>query len=637
MKNRRSTALAAVTYLLAIAFACGVSGRCRNQDMPADAASARSDESYRTGAYQFLYRMMDRYHEQFDVYSDKDAGGNHFVPSGWMGDTGDLEYTDGCTTEPHSGATCIRIKYTARGSHHADWAGIYWQSSERNWGDHPGYDLSGASSVTFWARGERGGERMEFKVGGINRGSYHDPNMPFQDSFGPVGTKPIKLTTSWQKYSINIESNKLDTVIGGFCIATNVHQNPRGCIIYLDDISYDLPRLNEPHFIVSFDSRNEWFDPYLRNVSFVYDNALVLLAFLARGLKSDMERAKLIADAFIYAMDHDRRFHDGRLRNAYRSGDLSDLTGQSLLPGRWDEDSLKWFEDRVFVGTHTGNVAWASIALTQFYNSHGGSEYLKASERLAQWVVDNCYSDKGYGGFTGGFEGWGRDSGDGTSGQTALTWKSTEHNIDLWAVFMLLYKATGNEQYKTYGRHARAFVERMWDDSIGLFRTGTSIDGGGAGEIINTSALPLDVNPWALMALGDLDKYGRALNVCKQRFFVDSCPQGCHTSGYDFNDDRDGIWYEGTAQMCVAYQIAGQREEAESVLLILRHAQQYAKNSDGQGIVAACHNGVSTGFHWVYNNRLHIGATAWMLFAEMRFNPYWGIKTDEKIPYRDVP
>ena len=40
--------------------------------------------------------------------------------------------------------------------------------------------------------------------------------------------------------------------------------------------------------------------------------------------------------------------------------------------------------------------------------------------------------------------------------------------------------------------------------------------------------------------------------------------QHCYTQadgfkGFDFNDDKDGVWFEGTAQMAVAYQMAGKR------------------------------------------------------------------------------
>ena len=40
-------------------------------------------------------------------------------------------------------------------------------------------------------------------------------------------------------------------------------------------------------------------------------------------------------------------------------------------------------------------------------------------------------------------------------------------------------------------------------------------------------------------------------------------------------------------------------------------------------MVAAPADGLETGFGSVYYNRLHIGATAWYLCAELGYNPYY--------------
>ncbi len=47
--------------------------------------------------------------------------------------------------------------------------------------------------------------------------------------------------------------------------------------------------------------------------------------------------------------------------------------------------------------------------------------------------------------------------------------------------------------------------------------------------------------------------------------------------------------------------------------------------------MAASHDGVSTGFDWVYIARLHIGATSWFLFAELGYNPYWNTKINNPV------
>ncbi len=169
----------------------------------------------------------------FDVYTERTSVSNHFIPSGWMGDYGDLKIDEGWTADPHMGITCIRIVYSGQVSQGARWVGIFWQSPPNNWGQakDAGYDLSAATKLTFWARGEKGGERIEeFKMGGIS-GDYPDSDV--------AGIGPVVLTPQWKQYTIDLAGKDLSYVIGGFCFATNVDVNPDGCVFYLDDIRYE--------------------------------------------------------------------------------------------------------------------------------------------------------------------------------------------------------------------------------------------------------------------------------------------------------------------------------------------------------------------------------------------------------------
>jgi hypothetical protein len=65
----------------------------------------------------------------------------------------------------------------------------------------------------------------------------------------------------------------------------------------------------------------------------------------------------------------------------------------------------------------------------------------------------------------------------------------------------------------------------------------------------------------------------------------------------------------------------------------LEKVQTTVTNNNGSGIVAACPGGAVTGYNWIAPNALHIGATAWFIFAERTYNPLWNIKTDSSIPY----
>ena len=70
-----------------------------------------------------------------------------------------------------------------------------------------------------------------------------------------------------------------------------------------------------PAFLASYEAppKGDPLLPVLRDVAFVYDNALVAIALIACGRA---EAAKSIGDALLYAIGNDRHYRDGRLRDA---------------------------------------------------------------------------------------------------------------------------------------------------------------------------------------------------------------------------------------------------------------------------------------------------------------------------------
>ncbi|MEE8359927.1 MAG: hypothetical protein V3S04_03270 [Candidatus Omnitrophota bacterium] len=170
--------------------------------------------------------------DRFDVYTDRWAPNNHFVPSGWMGDYGDIKVNDGWSDNPYSGKNCIKLTYNAEASQGAGWMGVFWQNPANNWGARDGgFDLTGAKTLLFWARGDKGGEVItEFKVGGIT-GEYGD-----SDS---TGIGPVVLTDKWKEYSIDLADVDISYISGGFCVSASKMDNPDGFSVYLDDIRFE--------------------------------------------------------------------------------------------------------------------------------------------------------------------------------------------------------------------------------------------------------------------------------------------------------------------------------------------------------------------------------------------------------------
>lgn len=166
----------------------------------------------------------------FYIFFDKGDKRNHFFPSGWMGDFGDIKVSDQWKDNPANGTTCLQIKYTAEKKNGAGWAGIFWQNPANNWGSkNGGYDLTGAKSLFISARGEKGGETVEFKIGGLTG--------DFPDSGTATGGQ-LTLTKNWQVYKIDLADTDLSFISGGMVAVFSADNNPDGFTIYVDNMYY---------------------------------------------------------------------------------------------------------------------------------------------------------------------------------------------------------------------------------------------------------------------------------------------------------------------------------------------------------------------------------------------------------------
>ncbi|NLE14021.1 MAG: hypothetical protein GX628_10160 [Clostridiales bacterium] len=350
--------------------------------------------------------------------------------------------------------------------------------------------------------------------------------------------------------------------------------------------------------------------------AYLYDNALAAVVLVSAGAR---EHAEKIANAIIFAQEHDRTFSDGRLRNAYVAGDPKSDSGRSItagrvtvrLPGFWKDG--RWQEDSYTVSTSTGNMAWTVLALCAAAENASAvkqAEYLAGAIKAADFVL-TLESENG--GFTAGYEGW-------DEAQTKVTYISTEHNIDLYAAFSALSKALSESDpakadiYSEAADNAKRFVMSMYDDTLGCFYTGTLDDG----ITISDGVIPLDTNSLAVLAFGnELADPRRPLAFAEERMAVGG--------GFDFSaGDLDGIWNEGTAQMAVCYRMLKNDDKYGAVMAYLK--TQTAK--DGS-LPAADRDGVSTGFViagsdilWEYNNVQSISATGWLALAQLGINPF---------------
>jgi hypothetical protein len=91
------------------------------------------------------------------------------------------------------------------------WGGVYWQYPVNNWGPLPGKNIEpGATRVTFYAAGNKGGEVVDFLAGGIVGGPCPD---------FPAVHLIVSLTTTMTQYSIDLSGITYTSVIGAFAWA----------------------------------------------------------------------------------------------------------------------------------------------------------------------------------------------------------------------------------------------------------------------------------------------------------------------------------------------------------------------------------------------------------------------------------
>lgn len=171
----------------------------------------------------------------FFIYTERGSRENRYIPSGYMGDFSDIKMNPGWEKNPKSGKYCIRVEYSAQRKQDAGWSGVYWQSPANNWGDkRGGFNLTGYKKLTFWVRGEKGGETLDkFGMGGI-AGQQQEG-----DTDGSDITDNLELTKEWKQHTINLTGLDLSHIIGGFLWAANADSNPDGMVFYLDEIRYE--------------------------------------------------------------------------------------------------------------------------------------------------------------------------------------------------------------------------------------------------------------------------------------------------------------------------------------------------------------------------------------------------------------
>ncbi len=343
-------------------------------------------------------------------------------------------------------------------------------------------------------------------------------------------------------------------------------------------------------------------DRDLEDVAYVYDQSLAAQALL---LFNETQSARLILTFFKERAQND----SGAFYNAY-----------DTIGGAPQENMI-----------HVGPNVWLGIAALQYQKRTGDEQFLPMAERIGKWLIRL------------------QDEEGGLRGGPDVKWHSTEHNLDAYAYFMMLWHVTQDEAYQAAGKRCLSWIQTY------AYSSKENRMNRGKGD----ATIATDTFAWAISALGpatlkeihfDADGIMEfAEKNCAVK--VDFKREGgrvVKVRGFDFakaqNLGRGGvISTEWTSQMIVGYQVLAKYygslpEGVEKAALYKQKAEFYlnelqkmvitssSRTGQGRGCLPyASSANVDTGHGWRTPRGSSTGSvspTAYGLFAWKGYNPF---------------
>jgi hypothetical protein len=303
---------------------------------------------------------------------------------------------------------------------------------------------------------------------------------------------------------------------------------------------------------------------YQSNLASLYDNGLSACAFLSAGR---VEEARSIL-----------AFFNQRLNTEMLAG----TGGYFQFRNASGPQGNRWL----------GDNAWLLIAIHNYEHVTGDYQFAEMRQALDTWIRSQQDVDGGL---------WG-----GTDATGATIGKVTEGIIDAFNAV---------EGFDAFHEGVLVYLEQQrWDTTEQLLVSWPN----------SNYYYALDNFSWGYCTFegfqeGMLDEADRFLNVQLH------APSQRYVTGYCFDEDRDAVWMEGTAQMAVAYTKAGNSERANSIL------QEVAKTrltqvgwSGAQGIPYATNQGTGYGGGLLWDgidSQPATAASTWFIMACHEFDP----------------
>jgi hypothetical protein len=294
------------------------------------------------------------------------------------------------------------------------------------------------------------------------------------------------------------------------------------------------------------------------NKSYVYDDALAAIASIAMG---NFGLAKEILDTLAFEVKKTSK------NVPYERYLYSDTTGAGQ-------------------GTaYSGNSAWLLQALNLYQKLKKENIYPTTQKSLADYILS--LQDPVDGGI------W---------GYAGCGWKSTEHNLIAYVAVRNYGRINNLPDYVTKAEKIKVFLksEAVWD--------GVRF-GRGAWDTTEV----VDVQALGVIVLGSY--YSNALTWAESTLKLTRSFNATTVTGFDFNNDLDTVWIEGTLQMARAFSKIGDTTKGSYYY----NEAIKTKQSDGSLLLAT--NPGTASDEWYMQVWRSIAPTCWLIFCYMNFNP----------------
>ncbi len=289
--------------------------------------------------------------------------------------------------------------------------------------------------------------------------------------------------------------------------------------------------------------------------AFTYDQALAVMMYSMNNRKGKAEQILRVLKNNFYAQ---KNGYTGLL-TSYRTAEF-DIWGEDMLLAGIDGDRI-----------HVGPNMWVALAALHHDRINHSEKHLGFAIDIAKWAYDLPhfkFSDGSRGAVSMG-SGWGPD------------WSkvySTENVIDYYAVLKILeqiYHRDNGKYRQLFLKHEFGLAKikqeiaciKKWLLEVAYNRK-THIFNCGYNESGVDETKALDVISWSIVAIGpeEIVRWGldpvKMIETAEEIFLIQQAVNDISIFGFDFTDDQGKdpkrsrlIWWEGTGQMIVAYQV----------------------------------------------------------------------------------